>query len=202
MPVYPRLLVEITGGASRAAVTVDGLAVFAAMQFVFAPILGNLSDRYGRRRVILFAVGALGVDHHHGFRADSRVALRRPRDCGCRGRFVHARLCVRRRHQSAGEARSELRGCERGLWNRLHHRTGIGGLLGTRTARPVFRGRGVEPDQLLLRFLRAAGIPASGKAARVRVAARQPTRHPQPDEEAPRRARTAGRSSCGDWGIR
>ena len=33
------------------------------MQFVFAPILGNLSDRYGRRRVILFAVGALGIDY-------------------------------------------------------------------------------------------------------------------------------------------
>ena len=32
-----------------------------AMQFVAAPILGNLSDRYGRRRVILFAVGALGI---------------------------------------------------------------------------------------------------------------------------------------------
>ena len=33
------------------------------MQFIFAPILGNLSDRYGRRRVILFAVGALGIDY-------------------------------------------------------------------------------------------------------------------------------------------
>jgi DHA1 family tetracycline resistance protein-like MFS transporter len=37
--------------------------VFAAMQFVFAPILGNLSDRYGRRRVLLFAIGALGIDY-------------------------------------------------------------------------------------------------------------------------------------------
>src|ERR1700724_2388242 len=65
MPVYPRLLVEITGESlSRAAIYGGGLGfVFAAMQFVFAPILGNLSDRYGRRRVILFAVGALGVDY-------------------------------------------------------------------------------------------------------------------------------------------
>jgi DHA1 family tetracycline resistance protein-like MFS transporter len=65
MPVYPKLLVEITGESlSRAAIYGGWLGfVFAAMQFVFAPILGNLSDRYGRRRVILFAVGALGVDY-------------------------------------------------------------------------------------------------------------------------------------------
>ena len=65
MPVYPRLLVEITGESlSRAAVYGGWLGfVFAAMQFAFAPILGNLSDRYGRRRVLLFAVGALGIDY-------------------------------------------------------------------------------------------------------------------------------------------
>jgi len=65
MPVYPRLLVELTGeSVSRAAIYGGWLGfVFAAMQFVFAPILGNLSDRYGRRRVILFAVGALGIDY-------------------------------------------------------------------------------------------------------------------------------------------
>jgi DHA1 family tetracycline resistance protein-like MFS transporter len=65
MPVYPRLLVEITGqDLSRAAVYGGWLGfVYAAMQFVFSPILGNLSDRYGRRRVILFAVGALVIDY-------------------------------------------------------------------------------------------------------------------------------------------
>jgi DHA1 family tetracycline resistance protein-like MFS transporter len=65
MPVYPRLLVELTGESlSRAAVYGGWLGfVFAAMQFVFAPILGNLSDRYGRRRVLLFAIGSLGIDY-------------------------------------------------------------------------------------------------------------------------------------------
>jgi DHA1 family tetracycline resistance protein-like MFS transporter len=65
MPVYPRLLVEVTGESlSRAAVYGGWLGfIFAAMQFVFAPILGNLSDRYGRRRVLLFAIGALGIDY-------------------------------------------------------------------------------------------------------------------------------------------
>ena len=65
MPVYPRLLVDLTGqGLSRAAVYGGWLGfVYAAMQFLCAPVLGNLSDRYGRRRVILFAVGALGIDY-------------------------------------------------------------------------------------------------------------------------------------------
>jgi DHA1 family tetracycline resistance protein-like MFS transporter len=65
MPVMPRLLVELTGdNLSRAAVYGGWLGfVYAAMQFVFAPVLGNLSDRFGRRRVLLFAVGALGIDY-------------------------------------------------------------------------------------------------------------------------------------------
>ena len=65
MPVYPRLIVELTGvGLSRAAVYGGWLGfIFAAIQFVFAPILGNLSDRYGRRRVLLFAIGSLGIDY-------------------------------------------------------------------------------------------------------------------------------------------
>jgi DHA1 family tetracycline resistance protein-like MFS transporter len=65
MPVYPKLLVELTGQSlSRAAVYGGWLGfVFAVMQFICAPILGNLSDRYGRRRVLLFAIGALGIDY-------------------------------------------------------------------------------------------------------------------------------------------
>jgi MFS transporter, DHA1 family, tetracycline resistance protein len=65
MPVYPRLLVELTGQSlSRAAVYGGWLGfVFATMQFFCAPILGNLSDRFGRRRVLLFAIGALGIDY-------------------------------------------------------------------------------------------------------------------------------------------
>src|ERR1700737_3312660 len=65
MPVYPRLLVEITGESlSRAAVYGGWLGVgFGAMPFAFAPVLGNLSDPSGRRRGVLFGGGALGVDY-------------------------------------------------------------------------------------------------------------------------------------------
>ena len=65
VPVLPALLVELTGKSVNLAAMDGGYLafVYAAMQFVFAPVLGNLSDRYGRRPVLLFAVGALGVDY-------------------------------------------------------------------------------------------------------------------------------------------
>jgi DHA1 family tetracycline resistance protein-like MFS transporter len=65
IPVLPRLLVELTGKPVTEAAVYGGwlLFVYAAMQFLWAPLLGNLSDRFGRRPVLLFAVGALGIDY-------------------------------------------------------------------------------------------------------------------------------------------
>lgn len=64
-PVLPSLLVELTGEpVNRVAVYGGWLAfIFAFNQFLCAPILGGLSDRFGRRPVLLFAVAALGVDY-------------------------------------------------------------------------------------------------------------------------------------------
>lgn len=65
LPVMPTLLMELTGeSVSRAAIYGGWLTfVYALMQFLFAPILGNLSDRFGRRPVLLAAIAALGVDY-------------------------------------------------------------------------------------------------------------------------------------------
>jgi DHA1 family tetracycline resistance protein-like MFS transporter len=65
IPVLPTLLAQITGeDVSHAAVQGGYLSfLYAAMQFLWAPVLGNLSDRFGRRPVLLFAIGALGVDY-------------------------------------------------------------------------------------------------------------------------------------------
>ena len=65
LPELPSLLVQLTGeSVSRVAIYGGWLAfVYAAMQFLCAPVLGNLSDRFGRRPVLLFAIGALGVDY-------------------------------------------------------------------------------------------------------------------------------------------
>ncbi len=65
MPVLPAYLRELTGDdLSQAAI--DGgwlLLVYAGMQFLFAPFIGNLSDRFGRRPVLLACVLTFAIDN-------------------------------------------------------------------------------------------------------------------------------------------
>jgi DHA1 family tetracycline resistance protein-like MFS transporter len=64
IPVLPRLLEEMTGGDLSTAARWGGILMFtyAGMQFLFSPIIGGLSDRYGRRPVILASLFAFGID--------------------------------------------------------------------------------------------------------------------------------------------
>lgn len=63
-PVMPSLLLELTGGDLADASFWGGVAVasYAAMQFVFSPIVGALSDRFGRRPVLLMSLSAYAAD--------------------------------------------------------------------------------------------------------------------------------------------
>jgi MFS transporter, DHA1 family, tetracycline resistance protein len=65
IPVVPDLISELINGNLSQASTYGGwlMVVYAAMQFLFAPVLGNLSDRYGRRPVLLFSLFGFGVDY-------------------------------------------------------------------------------------------------------------------------------------------
>lgn len=64
-PVMPELIRELTGEGFAEAARYGGslMFLFAAVQFVAAPVLGNLSDRFGRRPVLLVSLAALGVDY-------------------------------------------------------------------------------------------------------------------------------------------
>lgn len=65
MPVLPAFLQELTGvGVSAAAIEGGWLFfVYAAMQFLFAPLMGNLSDRFGRRPILLASVLTFAIDN-------------------------------------------------------------------------------------------------------------------------------------------
>jgi DHA1 family tetracycline resistance protein-like MFS transporter len=65
VPVLPQLVLEFEGGDASRAASMYGLfgGVWAAMQFFCAPVLGSLSDRFGRRPVILISCVGLGLDY-------------------------------------------------------------------------------------------------------------------------------------------
>lgn len=65
IPVMPDLIREVTGGDLANAALWGGVlaTVFAVMQFLFGPLLGNLSDRFGRRPVLLISLLVMAADY-------------------------------------------------------------------------------------------------------------------------------------------
>src|SRR3569833_523297 len=62
-PILPSLLEELTGSGQVSGIYGVILAAYAAMQFVFSPILGMLSDRIGRRPVMILSLAGAAVDY-------------------------------------------------------------------------------------------------------------------------------------------
>lgn len=65
IPVLPKLIQELTNGTISEASKIGGwlTLTYALMQFVFAPVLGGLSDKFGRRPVLLFSLFGFGLDY-------------------------------------------------------------------------------------------------------------------------------------------
>ena len=65
VPVMPRLVMGLSGEGIDRAAEIGGwlLFAYAIMQFIFSPVIGGLSDRFGRRPILLVTLAALGVDY-------------------------------------------------------------------------------------------------------------------------------------------
>src|SRR5262245_40803107 len=64
-PVLPKLILDFLGGNMNSAANWNVIfgTVFALMQFFLSPVLGVLSDKFGRRPIILLSNLGLGVDY-------------------------------------------------------------------------------------------------------------------------------------------
>ena len=65
LPVMPDLIAEVGGTGLAGAAVWGGIlaAAFAVMQFIFGPIVGSFSDRYGRRPVLLVSLVVMSLDY-------------------------------------------------------------------------------------------------------------------------------------------
>ena len=65
IPVLPKLISQLINGSISDAAKWGGYltASYAVMQFLFAPVLGGLSDKYGRRPILLFSLFGFGLDY-------------------------------------------------------------------------------------------------------------------------------------------
>jgi MFS transporter, DHA1 family, tetracycline resistance protein len=64
IPSLPSVIMQLTGEPLSTAADWGGylMAIYALLQFFMAPVFGNLSDRYGRRPILLASLAAFGVD--------------------------------------------------------------------------------------------------------------------------------------------
>lgn len=65
VPIMPDLIQEVSGGSLAEAAIWGGIltTTFAAMQFLFGPVMGGLSDRFGRRPVLLVSLIVMSLDY-------------------------------------------------------------------------------------------------------------------------------------------
>jgi Arabinose efflux permease len=197
IPVLPQLMEQLAhGGIAEAAVWVGVLsAMFAVIQFLSSPVQGALSDRYGRRPVILLSNLGLGIDFLVMALAPTLWLL-------FVGRAISAVASASFTTANAYVADVTPRERRAAAFGMIGAAFGVGfvvgpalgGLLGGLDLRLPFLGCGrAVAGQLLLRTVRAAGVAGAGATqSPARLAPRQSARRAAPAGAPPRGARAGG----------
>ena len=168
IPILPELVKDFVGGSTASAGRWFGIiaATYAATQFFFdTTVLGSLSDRFGRRPIILISLFGFGVDYVIQGMAPSIGWLFVGRViAGIMGAsFTTANAYIADVSGPEDRARNFglMRLCLAHFWPRFHLRPCAGRVFGRDSPQAaVFRFRRAGPDQLALRLFCAARIPA------------------------------------------
>ena len=167
IPVTPQLIEQLTGDGMSGAARWGGwlFFVYALMQFLCAPLIGNLSDRFGRRPVLIISLVALGIDYLITGLAPTIAVLFIGRFlsgmAGAAYPTVNAYIA-----DVAGKTRGEFRIDGRRLRAWFHHRAGHRRIAGR--IRPAHSFLRVCGNRILQRTLwtdRVAGIAPARTAA-------------------------------------
>ena len=127
MPILPKLVESFVDNDTASASRIFGLfgTAWALMQFIFSPILGSLSDRFGRRPVVLLSNFGLGARlRPDGAGAIVVLAVRWPGDLRHHVRKRIDRVRLYRGYHAGRTARGHVRQGRRGVRRRLHYRSG------------------------------------------------------------------------------
>ena len=166
VPVLPKLIIQFEHGNIADAASATGLFAFvrASMQFVFSPVIGVLSDHYGRRPVILLSNLGLGLDYVLMALAPSLGWLFVGRAISgiTASSFPTASAYVA--DVTPPEERAAKFGMLRGIvWSRLHFRTGAWRISWRHgPALPILGSRVAQHRQFRSRLFHSSRIAAAG----------------------------------------
>ena len=178
IPVSPGIIAELThqnlSGAARWGSWL--FFVFAAMQFLCAPLIGNLSDRFGRRPVLILSLVMLAIDYAITGLAPTIGWLFIGRSLSGMAGATYPTVNAYIADVSPPEKRAAnfgLVGAAFGLGFILGPALGgfVGQYFGLRS--PFFPGRRTVAGQCAVRLCRTEGIAAGGAAAQIRALAGQ-----------------------------
>ena len=196
IPVLPKLVETFEGGDTARAAAVYGVfgTAWALMQFVFMPVLGAISDRFGRRPVILISCLGLGLDYFLMALAPNLAWLFVGRVIsGITAASVATALAYIADVTPAEKRAAAFGMVGAGFGLGFTLGPALGGVLGGVDPRLAVLGGGrSRARERRLRLLRAARVAAEGKARHVFVEARQPGGIAQAPALAPRALRHVG----------